>query len=111
MDETIALTGPVLALRIELNVLGGLTDNESPASLRSTETAATRERQSQGGIEPMADLISDFMDQLGPDVSRQLSANLGLSPQAATQIIPQVIPMIMGGAQAADGDPGRGRPP
>jgi len=45
----------------------------------------------------MADLISDFMDQLGPDVSRQLSANLGLSPQAATQIIPQVIPMIMGG--------------
>lgn len=26
----------------------------------------------------MADFISDFMNQFGPDVSKQLSANLGL---------------------------------
>lgn len=45
----------------------------------------------------MADFINDFMTQFGPDVSRQLSANLGLDQQAATQLIPQIIPMIMGG--------------
>jgi len=45
----------------------------------------------------MADLISDFMKQYGGDVSRQLSANLGLDRKAAAQLVPQVIPMIMGG--------------
>jgi hypothetical protein len=45
----------------------------------------------------MADFVSDFMEQFGPDVSRQLSANLGLEQSAADQLIPQVIPMIMGG--------------
>ena len=45
----------------------------------------------------MADFVTEFMKQYGPDVSRELSANLGLNPEAANQLIPQVIPMIMGG--------------
>jgi hypothetical protein len=45
----------------------------------------------------MADFINDFMKQYGGDVSRQLGANLGLKPRAAAQLVPQVIPMIMGG--------------
>ena len=45
----------------------------------------------------MADFVSDFMKQFGPDVSRQLGANLGLKQDAAAQIVPQIIPMIMGG--------------
>ena len=45
----------------------------------------------------MADLIGDFMKTYGGDVSRQLGANLGLKPDAAAQLIPQVMPMIMGG--------------
>jgi hypothetical protein len=45
----------------------------------------------------MADFVNDFMKQFGPDVSKELSNNLGLKQSAANQIIPQVIPMIMGG--------------
>jgi len=45
----------------------------------------------------MADFVSEFMKQFGPDVSRQLSSNLGLEQSTATQLIPQVIPMILGG--------------
>lgn len=45
----------------------------------------------------MSDFIGDFMRQFGPDVSRQLSANLGVKEEAASQLIPQVIPMILGG--------------
>ena len=45
----------------------------------------------------MGDFVKDFMKQFGPDVSQHLSANLGLDQKAATQLIPQVIPMIMGG--------------
>lgn len=45
----------------------------------------------------MADLVSDFMAQYGGDVSRQLGASLGLKSGDAAQLIPQVIPMIMGG--------------
>lgn len=45
----------------------------------------------------MADLIGDFMKQYGGDVSRQLGAQLGLKQDAAAQLVPQVIPMIMGG--------------
>jgi hypothetical protein len=45
----------------------------------------------------MADFVADFMSQYGSDASRQLSANLGLDQRAASQLIPQVIPMIMGG--------------
>lgn len=45
----------------------------------------------------MADLVGDFMAQYGGDVSRQLGASLGLKSSDAAQLIPQVIPMIMGG--------------
>jgi hypothetical protein len=45
----------------------------------------------------MADLVSEFMKQFGPDVSRGLAANLGLDQKAATQVVPQVVPMILGG--------------
>ena len=45
----------------------------------------------------MSDFIGDFMSQFGPDVSRQLGANLGIKPNQAGQIIPAVIPMILGG--------------
>ena len=37
----------------------------------------------------MADFISDFMARFGPDVSRQLGANLGLDQKAASQLVPQ----------------------
>ena len=45
----------------------------------------------------MAELVGDFMAQYGGDVSRQLGASLGLKSSDAAQLIPQVIPMIMGG--------------
>ena len=34
------------------------------------------------------------MKQFGPDVSRQVSANLKLTPKAARQVIPAVIPYM-----------------
>lgn len=45
----------------------------------------------------MSDFVSDFMKQYGPTVSKQLSSNLGLKKSQASQLIPQVIPMILGG--------------
>jgi len=41
----------------------------------------------------VAEFVNEFMMQFGPDVSLQVSANLGLTPKAARQ----VIPMILGG--------------
>lgn len=37
------------------------------------------------------------MESLGPEVSSQLSATLGLDANTASQILPQVAPMILGG--------------
>ncbi len=37
------------------------------------------------------------MGSLGPEVSNQLSATLGLDANTASQILPQVAPMILGG--------------
>jgi hypothetical protein len=45
----------------------------------------------------MTEFIDEFMEQFGPDVTRQLSANLGMKPKAAGRIVPEVIPMILGG--------------
>jgi len=45
----------------------------------------------------MSEFAREFMEQFGSDVSRQLSANLGVPPKAAGRIIPEVIPMILGG--------------
>ncbi len=45
----------------------------------------------------MNGFTDEFMAQFGPDVTRQLSANLGLKPKAARQVVPEIIPMILGG--------------
>lgn len=45
----------------------------------------------------MSEFIEEFMARFGPDVTRQLSANLGLKPKAAREVVPEVIPMILGG--------------
>lgn len=45
----------------------------------------------------MADFISEFMNTFGPEVTRQMSSNFGIKQNQAEQIIPQIIPMIMGG--------------
>jgi len=41
--------------------------------------------------------VKEFMKQFGPAMSRELSTNLGMKPKAANQVIPEIIPMIMGG--------------
>jgi len=41
--------------------------------------------------------MEEFMSYLGPEVSDQLSANLGIEKNAAQQILPQIAPMILGG--------------
>jgi len=45
----------------------------------------------------MADFASEFMKTLGPQVSSQLAGTLGIRKQQASQLIPQVLPLIMGG--------------
>lgn len=45
----------------------------------------------------MDEFTAEFMKQFGPDVTRNLSANLGLNPKAARQVVPEIIPMILGG--------------
>ncbi len=45
----------------------------------------------------MNEFVDEFMTQFGPDVTRQLSDNLGLKPKAARQVVPEIIPMILGG--------------
>jgi hypothetical protein len=45
----------------------------------------------------MSDFATEFMKSMGPQVSSQLAGTLGLKKQQATQLIPQVLPLIMGG--------------
>jgi hypothetical protein len=45
----------------------------------------------------MANFLEEFMSSLGPEVSNQLSANLGIEENAVQQMLPQVAPMILGG--------------
>lgn len=45
----------------------------------------------------MPGFIEEFMGTLGPEVTNQISKNLGIKKNVASQIIPQVIPMILGG--------------
>ena len=45
----------------------------------------------------MPGFIDEFMGTLGPEVTKQLSKNLGLKKNVATQVVPQLIPMILGG--------------
>ena len=41
--------------------------------------------------------IDDFLKQYGPSVSKELSSTLGIKKSAASQIIPQIAPLILGG--------------
>ncbi|MCI0514283.1 DUF937 domain-containing protein [candidate division KSB1 bacterium] len=41
--------------------------------------------------------IDEFMKSYGPEVSKQLSKNLGIKPNVATQLIPEIAPLILGG--------------
>ena len=45
----------------------------------------------------MANIAQEFMKSLGPEVSTQLAGSLGIKKQTATQIIPEVLPLILGG--------------
>lgn len=45
----------------------------------------------------MPNFIEELMGSLGPEVSSQLSSTLGLDANTASQILPQVAPMILGG--------------
>jgi hypothetical protein len=45
----------------------------------------------------MPSFIEELMGSLGPEVSSQLSSTFGLDANTASQILPQVAPMILGG--------------
>jgi tetrahydromethanopterin S-methyltransferase subunit G len=59
------------------------------------EASGLRQRQKE--VKNKVDFVSEFMKQFGPEVSQHLGANLGLDESAANQLVPPVIPMIMGG--------------
>jgi hypothetical protein len=45
----------------------------------------------------MGNLLDDFMGSMGSQVTSQLSSQLGIDKSTAGAIIPQVLPMILGG--------------
>ncbi len=45
----------------------------------------------------MASFVDEFMKSMGPQVSRQLSSQLGINKRTAAQLIPQIAPLILGG--------------
>jgi len=45
----------------------------------------------------MSNLLDDFMGSMGSQVTSQLSSKLGIDNKTAGAIIPQVLPMILGG--------------
>jgi hypothetical protein len=45
----------------------------------------------------MANLIEDIMESLNPEVSKQLSTNMGIRENDAMKMIPAVAPLILGG--------------
>ena len=45
----------------------------------------------------MNNLISELLESLGPQVTEQLSSNLGIDRNKAEQILPQVAPLVLGG--------------
>ena len=45
----------------------------------------------------MSDFATEFMKSIGPQVSTQLAGTLGIKKQQASQLIPSVLPLIMGG--------------
>lgn len=45
----------------------------------------------------MSNLIDEFMNSLGGDVSKQISSKLGMDQNTAKNLIPQIAPLILGG--------------
>ncbi len=45
----------------------------------------------------MPGFVEEFMGTLGPQVTKELSKNLGIQKGTANQLVPQLIPMILGG--------------
>jgi hypothetical protein len=45
----------------------------------------------------MANFLDEFMKEYGPEVSRGVSANLGINKRTANQLMPEVLPLILGG--------------
>lgn len=45
----------------------------------------------------MPGFVDEFMGTVGPEVTKQLSSNLGIKKNVTNQIIPQLIPMIISG--------------
>ena len=45
----------------------------------------------------MGNILEDFMGSMGSQVTDQLSSNLGIDSKTAGAIVPQVLPMILGG--------------
>lgn len=45
----------------------------------------------------MSNILEDFIGSMGPQITSQLSSQLGIDKSTAGAIIPQVLPMILGG--------------
>ena len=45
----------------------------------------------------MANFLDEFLKDYGPEVSRGMSANLGINKRTANQILPEIVPLILGG--------------
>jgi len=45
----------------------------------------------------MTDFVEEFMQTLGPEVSQELASSLGVQRNVASQMIPLVAPLILGG--------------
>jgi hypothetical protein len=45
----------------------------------------------------MSDFSTEFMKSMGPQVSTQLAGTLRIKKKTASQLIPSVLPLIMGG--------------
>jgi hypothetical protein len=45
----------------------------------------------------MAGFIDEFMKTYGPEVTKQMSANFGLDQSTVQKLIPQLVPLILGG--------------
>ena len=45
----------------------------------------------------MSNFLDEFLKDYGSDVSKGLSKNLGINKKTATKMIPEVLPLVMGG--------------
>ncbi|MBN1998035.1 DUF937 domain-containing protein [candidate division KSB1 bacterium] len=54
----------------------------------------------------MSSFIDDFMQQYGSEVTKGLTSNLGINKKTAAQLIPQVLPLVLGGLRRQKDDQG-----